>query len=65
MYITLLRVKLNCVSLNGYRQISNTSHTLVGNTLGDPSDAFGASPVALRNCIFILNLIPRINGFAK
>ena len=49
-----------------YRQVSNISRTLVGNTIVDHSDVVGASPVgAAPTHIFILDLTPDYIGLGK
>ena len=49
-----------------YCQVSNISHTLIGNEIVDHSDVVGASPVgACFNYIFILDLTPGFIGLGK
>ena len=49
-----------------YLQTPNIRCTLVGNKIVDHSDIVGASHVgAAHNYIFILDLTPGFNGFAK
>ena len=42
---TLLLKSCNKYCSHNYRQVSNISHTLVGNEIVDHSDVVGASPV--------------------